>query len=245
MGHFKVSSLHIIQQGGGDVSTTSNGITLSIPPSPDHYANAMVASYKSHHDFAFHAGTRLSFTAHTEGKLAGTTGFGFWNHPGQGLRLLPRAVWFFSSTPPNNMPLALGVAGNGFKVAVFNTRQPAFYALAPLAPIGFLAMRNNFLYRKLWPIGQRAIGVDEHALDTTLLTEPHHYAIDWHATHIDFRIDGTTVFTTRRVPQGKLGFTVWIDNQYAVVTPQGKFGAGIIPATQPQKLILRDVTLTS
>ncbi len=34
---------------------------------------------------------------------------------------------------------------------------------------------------------------------------------------------------TDRSPHGPLGFIAWIDNQYAIVTPQGRLGWGIVP----------------
>ena len=58
-------------------------------------------------------------------------------------------------------------------------------------------------------------------------------------------IDDETVFTTCRVPRGKLGFVAWIDNQYAVVTPQGRFRFGVIDVPGPQRLALDEIALTT
>jgi hypothetical protein len=44
-------------------------------------------------------------------------------------------------------------------------------------------------------------------------------------------------------PDGPLGFIAWIDNQYAVVTPQGRFGHGLLPLDEPQWLALSQVTM--
>ncbi len=41
-----------------------------------------------------------------EGGLRGTAGFGFWNYPIAWPLRLPRAIWFFYASPPNDMPRA-------------------------------------------------------------------------------------------------------------------------------------------
>jgi hypothetical protein len=40
-----------------------------------------------------------------------------------------------------------------------------------------------------------------------------------------------------------MGFIAWIDNQYAVVTPQGKFGWGVVPLPEAQSLLLEHVKI--
>ena len=99
----------------------------------------------------------------------GTAGFGFWNDPsvsGGGTHVkrapaLPKALWFFYASPESNLPLAMNVPGHGWKAQTFDAQRPLFYALAPAAPVGVLLMRVPLFYRRLWPIGQRAIGVSE------------------------------------------------------------------------------------
>ena len=73
------------------------------------YHNAMITSYRSRSELALGPNTRLELTAHADGILKGTAGFGFWNHPySRGIRL-PQALWFFFSSPPSDMSLAMGV----------------------------------------------------------------------------------------------------------------------------------------
>jgi hypothetical protein len=205
----------------------------------------MITTYLSRKDFAFRAHTQMELTAYAEGELSGTAGFGFWNHPyGLGMRL-PRAVWFFFSSQPSNMPLAMSIPGRGFKAAVFDAQRWLFYALLPAAPVGMLLMRIPGLYKRLWPLGQRAIGVDEAILDAALLQTPRRYAIDWQSDSVKFTIDGKLVFETRRVPRGPLGFVAWIDNQYAIVTPQGKFRFGLIDSAVRQRLVIESISLAT
>jgi hypothetical protein len=241
-----MTKVNIVEQGCGTVASADNGWTLELPVADSKaYSNAMVTSYRSRQDFTFMPHTRLELTAYAEGDLRGTAGFGFWNHPyGLGVRL-PRAVWLFFSSPPSDMPLATDVPGYGFKAAVFDAQRWAFYALLPAAPLGFLMMRIPALYKRLWPIGQHALGVDEFLLNTALLETPRRYAIDWQAERVEFLVDGQSVFSTRRVPSGRLGFVAWIDNQYAIVTPQGKFRFGLVDVPEPQRLVLEDISLTT
>lgn len=241
-----MTARHVTEQGTGIVSLTENSWGLHLPSaSATAYSNAMVTSYQTRDDFDYGVGSRLELTASSEGELQGTAGFGFWNHPyASGIRL-PRAVWFFFASPPSNMQLAAGVPGFGFKCAVFDAQRRTFYGLLPLAPVGVLMMRVPILYRKLWPIGQRAIGVDEYALDTALLLTPRRYSIDWRQDDIRFGIDGKEVFRTRRVPGGVLGFVAWLDNQFAVVTPQGQVRFGLVHVPKPQSLTISSLQITS
>jgi len=137
------------------------------------------------------------------------------------------------------------VPGTGFKCAVFDAGNWAFFSLLPFAPIGALLMRIPVLHRLLWPLGQRPIGVDEYRLETETLKTPHRYGIAWHRNEVVFEVDRSVVFRTRRVPRGRLGFVAWVDNQYAVVRPQGTLRFGLTRAEQPQHLFIRDIELTS
>jgi hypothetical protein len=237
-------ALSIVEQGNAEVASVGGRWMLRVSQTDAAtYSNAMVTNYRTRQDFTFVPHTRLELTAHLEGELHGTAGFGFWNHPyGLGLRL-PRVIWFFFSSRPSDMPLAMDVPGHGFKAAVFDAQRWLFYALLPAAPVGMLLMRIPTLYKRLWPVGQRAIGVDEMILDAALLRTSRRYGIDWQRDTIEFMINGETVFKTRCVPGGPLGFVAWIDNQYAIVTPQGKFRFGLVDIVGDQQLVIDDVSL--
>jgi hypothetical protein len=104
-------------------------------------------------------------------------------------------------------------------------------------------MRFPALYRRLWQIGQRAIGVSEHLLDSHLLADWHTYSLDWQRDSVTFAVDGTIVHEANCAPRGALGFVAWVDNQYAVVTPKGKFGHGLVSAPNPQAIELEIIEL--
>ncbi len=239
------------QIGRGTVNQSPGLLRLDVPPTPARtYSDAQITDYTLRRDFFWNPPVRLTVTARAETSsplgLQGTAGFGFWNHPfspGEYTLRFPKAAWFFFASPPNNMQLALDIPGAGWKAATLDATRPQFLALLPTAPLGFLLMRIPALYRRLWPIGQRALGVSEHLLDTSLLFQRHTYTLDWQPDSLTFAVDSVTVHQTPSAPRGALGFVAWIDNQYAVVTPQGHFGWGLIPTDHPQSLLLDEIVI--
>jgi hypothetical protein len=104
-------------------------------------------------------------------------------------------------------------------------------------------MRVPALYRRLWPIGQRAIGVSEALLDPALLSQSHDYRLDWRSDGASFYVDAVLIHESPYAPGGPLGFVAWIDNQYAVVTPQGRFGFGLVPLATEQSLTIEQLSI--
>lgn len=229
--------------GTGRVQPQEALLKLTLAPTETGYSDAQISDYRSR-EFRWKPPLRLTVRACASGaggKLIGTAGFGFWNQPfmlGQRGVRLPQTAWFFFSASPSNMQLAKGVPGSGWKAAVIDASRWPFLALLPAAPLGFLLMRVPALYRHLWPLGQRAIGVSEALLDHHLLTEWHTYEMEWRARHVVFSVDAVPVLTAAGAPRGPLGFIAWIDNQYAVVTPQGRFRFGVVPVAYEQSLLL-------
>lgn len=236
--------------GHGEVVQQPGQLRLTDYATPEgQYSNAQITTYATRHDFIHRPPLRLTVTAWAETPpIRGTAGFGFWNHPfapnERGFRL-PRAVWFFFASSPNDIRLARDVPGSGLKAMTMDATRPLFLALLPAAPVGFLLMRIPALYRRLWPVGQRALGMSEQVLDARLLAERHTYTLDWRESSITFAVDGQPIHETDRSPRGALGFIAWIDNQYAIVTPQGRFGYGVVPLFQAQSLILETTDIQS
>ncbi len=238
----------VTELGAGQVRCHAEEIRLTIPAaSGAQYHDAQISDYAARRDFGNAPPLRLSLRASASGDLRGTAGFGFWNHayvPGERGFRLPQALWFFYSSPPSNMALAKSLPGHGWKAATFDARNPRFLTLLPAAPIGFLLMRSRRIYDALWSIGQKALGVNETLLDASLLEDFHTYSIDWRADGADFAVDGAVVLRADNVPKTRLGFVAWLDNQYAIVTPQGHFGHGKLAIERPQSLVLRDISIS-
>jgi hypothetical protein len=104
-------------------------------------------------------------------------------------------------------------------------------------------MRAPGIYARLYPAIQRQLHIGEHLLDGTLLAERHTYMLEWRENSATFAVDGAVVLETPFAPRGPAGFVAWIDNQYAVVTPQGKLSFGIVPVEREQTLVLESVRI--
>jgi hypothetical protein len=241
----------VAHEDEGMAHHASTRLTLTVLPTNKGYSNAQLDDYtpnalRNKLAFQWRPPLKMSVRARASGELRGTAGFGFWNHPfapgERGFRL-PQSVWFFFGSPPSNMALAKGVPGHGWKAATFDAKRWQFLALLPTAPIGMLLMRVHLFYHLLWSIGQRAIGVSEKLLDSVLLSEWHTYTLEWRTDGATFAVDGKVVHEAPYAPRAALGFVAWLDNQYAVVTPQGQFGFGVLPVESSQSLMLEHIRI--
>jgi hypothetical protein len=235
--------------GGGRIEQQSDGVRLALSAATaGAYSNAQLDDYGLLPGMALvrhpplHLRVRARFR-HSADALRGTAGFGFWNYPWAGVPRLPRAVWFFFGSPPGDLPLAYGVPGHGWKAAVIDAGRPRALALMPFAPLAVALMRRPRWYRLLWPRIQRAVGVAEAALDLAL-DEWHTYELEWGVRFSQFWVDGKMVLADAPSPRGPLCFVAWIDNQYAIVTPQGRFGWGLL-AAEAQGIELAEFTIAA
>jgi hypothetical protein len=228
--------------GSAIESTGASWRFANEPIEAGRYTDAQIDDYQGlrRRDFVWKPPVTLTVRArfsHPAGKLTGTAGFGFWNDPfmmtGARMPSLPRAIWFFYASPPSNMKLALNAPGHGWKAATVDAMRLPFFLLAPTAPLAVPLMNIPALYRGLWPVGQRAIGVSE-ALVEADMTDWHTYRIDWGEHRAIFSVDEQTMLECGTSPRGPLGFVMWIDNQAMIATPQGRFGYRLLalPARQ-------------
>ena len=175
---------------------------------------------------------------------AGTWGFGLWNDPfglslglgGSPFRLpaLPNAVWFFSASPqnylsfrsPSTTPPKGGSSAqgeevaNGFMAQTF--RSPKFHPL--LFPAGLALPFSRKTTRKLL---SRVIDEDGVALSVDV-TQWHGYRLEWSPRRVLFYVDNALAFESPVSPNPPLGVIIWIDNQYAAFTPEGKIAFGVL-----------------
>ncbi|MGC8879803.1 MAG: hypothetical protein ACP5R2_11325 [Anaerolineae bacterium] len=240
--------------GNGAVEQRGDVLLFRIhDASAQRYSNAQIDDYRGlpRRRLLWRPPLRLTVRArfsHLVGVLRGTAGFGFWNDPfmmtGARWPALPRAIWFFYASLPSDMQLALDVPGYGWKAATLDATRPGALALAPCAPIAVLAMRFQRAYRRLWPIVQRALGIQERLLSVDM-TDWHVYALEWLPGQAHFYVDGEIVLRNAPSPRGPLGFVMWLDNQYMVVTPQGRLGWGLLKIDGEQWMEIRQLEITT
>jgi hypothetical protein len=168
--------------------------------------------------------------------LPGTWGFGFWNDPftaslGLGgmtrhLPALPNAAWFFYASPPNFLSLRDDHPAQGFLAAAFSSPVFSSLLLVPgLLALPFLAWRPTArLLRRL----ARSLVKDDAVAVKTDFTQWHTYRLDLTPRAACFTLDGSLLTETPCVPKGPLALVLWIDNQYAAFTPDGRLKSGTL-----------------
>ncbi|MBN1660063.1 MAG: hypothetical protein JXA93_16805 [Anaerolineae bacterium] len=190
--------------------------------------------------------------SHPAGELKGTAGFGFWNDPfvmtGGRMPALPRAVWFFNGSPPSNIKLVLDVPGHGWKAATIDALglRPLLWGLT--VPITMPLMNVPAIYRRLWPRIQRTLHIDEAPIDVDM-TQWHTYKLEWGQARARFwvTLDGAPQgppLLDAPAPRGPLGCVIWMDNQYLVATPQGRFRWGMLAVPGEQWMEVSRVDIT-
>ena len=252
---------------GGQVARTAAGWRLVLPALPQGsqgsqgshgshgsqgYADAQLDDYGGRRRQAYRhrPGTHFSLQArfsHPAGVLQGTAGFGFWNAPFGDPTVpwpaLPQAAWFFYASAPADLPLALDGPGRGWFAATLDATTPRALAWAPFAPLVLLLNQWPPLRRRLWPLVRRSLGISFEPLPHDL-TAWHTYELDWHPAGCFFRVDGRPVLQTPFSPRGPLGFVAWVDNQYLITTPAGRFGWGTLPTGRVQWLELANLQVS-
>src|SRR5574340_1766336 len=242
-------------RGASIEAPPGGGYRLSIPAGPaGKYRVAQLYDSKGlpRRDFLWQVPFQLKLTARISAvNLPGTWGFGLWNDPfsaslgGAGgarkLPALPNTVWFFHASPQNYLSLRDDLPGNGFLTAVFSSPLTPALLLSPgilaLPLIGWKPAAR--LIRKA---ARRLIGESSaaHQIDETLW---HAYEINAVAGGVSFSIDGAPMFCSETLPCGRLGLVIWIDNQYAAFTPEGRLGYGTLENLTPAWLEIRDLEI--
>lgn len=217
------------------------------------YTDAQIDDYHGKPRRAFHWRPPLQLKvrarfSHQERQLKGTAGFGFWNDPflmtGRRWPALPRAVWFFFASSPSDMVLDLEVPGNGWKAMSLDALRWPFIALGPALPLIIPWMNIRPFRRRLWPVVQRAMRARGTLLDVDM-TAWHLYQITWTEEKVTFVLDGEAVLDGVPAPRGPLGFVLWMDNQFAVATPWGRLGHGLLDISDCQWLEIDSLSIES
>ena len=245
------------------ISEDSSHYLLSIPRGEaNKYRLAQLSDYALllRRNFP-HTSLTLSLSARASNKnIPGTWGFGLWNDPfgmslgfgGRPFRVpaLPNAVWFFGASEENYLsfqgtgrgkpaPTLRQAQGNaqpaakGFLAQSF--RSPKFHPLLVLAGLALPFSRK--LTRQLM-----SQVIDEDGIQLGVdTTQWHRYRLEWSQKQVLFEVDDVRVFESAVSPNPPLGLVIWIDNQYAAFTPEGKIGFGVLENSEPAWLEVKDL----
>jgi hypothetical protein len=227
---------------GGKVSALGKGHQrLSIPEGPDgHFRLAQLDDYMHlpRRRFPWRPPLTISLQARSSHpEIPGTRGFGLWNDPfnfslgfggGNLLPVLPNAAWFFFASPPNHLAFRDDLPADGAMAATFRAPRIPAWLMAP-GVIGMPLLLIPPVARFARKIASRLIRQDTTRLELDP-TEWHDYRIDWLVEKVIFYINEQPVLSTPITPQGPLGFVLWIDNQYAAWTPDGRMKYGRLPS---------------
>ena len=241
---------------GSNVEKQASGIwRLSIPAGKEgKYRWAQLDDYLHlpRKDFHWSPPAHVNLSARvSEIEPAGTWGFGFWNDPfnfsfgvgGTSRRLpaLPNAAWFFYASDPNHLSLRNDHPAKGMLAATFSSPLiPSLLLSIGIPILPFLAIPWAARYlRKL-----ARIFINEDASQLTVdPTDWHQYRLEWHPEQVLFYIDDKEVFRTNMSPLGKMGFLIWIDNQYAAFPPGGKIQFGTLLHPRQTWLEITDIEM--
>jgi hypothetical protein len=230
------------------IEKTEKGYLMKIPAGDSSvYRFAQIDDYFGlpRREFPHHSLT-LSLRARTSNpSLPGTWGFGLWNDPfgmslGFGanrfrLPTLPNAAWFFGASQENHLSFkspsttdiatnaqssAQGIAANGFLMQSF--RSPKFHA--SLIPAGLALPFSPKTTRRML---SNIIAEDSSALGVDV-TQWHSYRLEWSPNRVAWYVDEAPVFESPVSPNPPLGLVIWIDNQFAAFTPEGKISFGVL-----------------
>lgn len=218
------------------ITKTDKGHLLKIPAGDSSaYRFAQIDDYfgTPRRDFP-HQSLTLSLRARTSsGSIPGTWGFGVWNDPfgmslGFGtnrfrLPTLPNAAWFFGASKENYLSFSDKPA-QGFLAQTF--RSPKFHPL--LIPAGLVFAFSRKATRKLL---SKVIGEDSSVLSVDV-TQWHSYRLEWSPKRVVWHVDDVQVFESAASPNPPLGLVIWIDNQYAAFTPEGKISFGLLEGNE-------------
>ena len=233
------------------------------------YRLAQIDNYtknrRSRFPLRFPLSLRLSARVSSD-SIPGTWGFGLWNDPfglslgfgGNPFRLpaLPNALWLFGASEESYLsfkePLRTkqrhAIAANGFIAQTF--RAPKFHLLLILVGLAFPFSRK--LTRRMLgkvidedglqlsdhEVQQQAIGVQSQGVDPT---QWHRYRLEWRDRRVRFEVDDIQVFESSVSPRPPLGLVIWLDNQYAAFTPEGKIGFGVLENPGPAWLEIKEL----
>lgn len=197
---------------------------------------------------------------------------GFGGNPFR-LPALPNAIWFFGASQESHLSFRAERSDEGKsrsldEAHVANSHRASSTSGATNAPLsaqregytanGFLAQtfRSPKFHPRLIPAGlalpfsrkvtRRLLGkviADEGTRISVDVTDWHRYRLDWRENRVSFEMDDALVFESPVSPHPPLGLVIWIDNQFAAFTPEGRIGFGVLENPEPAWLEVKDIEI--
>jgi len=236
----------LLINGGSLQTTESKIIRLTLPYPSKKYCDAQLDDYQtlSRKHFRWSSPCRMEIRARASyAQPPGTLGFGFWNDPftlslGQGgaaqrLPAIPQTIWFFYGSSENDIRLNPDLPGSGWKASVIRSPNIPSLVLAPAALAAFPLSSLSMIRSLMMKIIYRKVIAEEALLDCPL-DEWHTYSINWKINEVTFHVEGKEVLCVEDPPTCPLGFVAWIDNQFAVASPESRFRFGLLPTLENQ-----------
>lgn len=239
---------HAWTPNGGFVHAAEQ-IQLGINPTPHHYSDGQLDDYGHDRVLRWNAPATLELEARFNLPFAdfrGTAGFGWWNDPaGTGTRhlRLPRAAWFFGASDQTWLEFAPHTPRNGWLAMTLDAATWRFWTMLPFVPIGLILMQMGWWQAKLMPVIQWMVRVQMRSIEHDW-TAWHRYRIEWLPESVRCWVDDELVLNSRWSPRGAMGLVLWVDNQYAIVKPNGVLRGGILDH-QTQWLEIRQLNVAS
>jgi len=225
---------------GAVVEQTLTGWRLSIPAGDaGHYRLAQLdnCSHLARRDFPYRSLDMRLRARISSRAVPGTWGFGVWNDPYRAtislrenplhMLTLPNAAWFFHSSPDSYLSFRDDKPGQGFLAQVFCAHRRPLFRL--------LGVAGTFIFARAAARRMLSRLIAEYAVTLNIdVTQWHSYRVSWNPDRVVFEVDDIVLLESEVSPQPPLGAVIWIDNQFAAFTPQGRVASGTLanPSTR-------------
>ncbi|MBI3740008.1 MAG: hypothetical protein HY258_13255 [Chloroflexi bacterium] len=234
---------------GATATPTPRGWRLTIPPGPasgyrlsqlDDHAHIARRNYPYRPPFSLELKARVSSAS-----VPGTWGLGLWNDPFGfsfgpednffKLPALPNALWFFYASPNNHLSFQDNKPAQGFLAQAFRSPRFDLSLIAAGLVLPFSRKKTRQLLSRVIDEDSATVSVD--------VTQWHRYRFEWGPSRSAFWVDEALVLESPVSPHPPLGLVIWIDNQYAAFTPQGKLSWGLEENSKSEWLEIEDIQI--
>ena len=249
------TNLRTFARGFGRVDWQDSECLLSLENASDlGTSNAQLDDYhwKKRKDFSLTPPLKLQLEAKwifTGDLPQGTSGFGLWNDPfmmtGWRWPSLPQAFWFFVGCPKSQLSLLPKLRHHtGLRAFQVNAWSASF-----LKHILLWLLRGPFWnvnkWREKWlPKLCSDIELCEYFLSLDL-REWQKFEIVWTKSEVIFKVNGLEVQNAPCSIRSRLGFVIWMDNQYLYFDPWKKIKWGSCAIENKQSLHIRNLSMVN